>query len=90
MSSGWPLESPVQRCTGKSWCKSAVSSVTSEQGKKQKRVQRIVEDPDVQKTLKKKVQNKRALRDIVKVEKAGLVSWSCKFEIGRKASHLLT
>lgn len=39
--------------------------------KKQKRVQKIVEDPDVQKTLKKKVQNKRALRDIVKVEKAG-------------------
>lgn len=39
--------------------------------KKQKRVQKIVEDPVVQEKLKKKVQTKRAKRDNDKVTKHG-------------------
>ncbi len=39
--------------------------------KKQKRVQKIMEDPEVQVKLKKKVATKRAAKDISKVAKAG-------------------
>jgi hypothetical protein len=39
--------------------------------KKQKRVQKIVEDPEVRVKLEKKVSNKRARKDTTKVEKNG-------------------